>query len=466
MESQLIENARAIYGKLPVRDIYSAGIGRSRDAYFLNIAYPSLQAMDTLAPQAVINRIPTATRKVALYLHIPFCTRLCYYCHYYKVFGAPQELVDTYLAALNRELEMYAAAFGRLKASSVYIGGGTPSYLAPNQIKKLFSSIRRNVSVHLGTEITFEMHPESATPDRLVALKDCGVNRISMGVESFDDTILASENRGHTAEEAVQAYENVREAGFSNVNLDLIYGLRHQTTEIWEQNLARIRSLSPESMCAYYLRLKTSTPDAKLYQKSAGGFPSEEDLLLMHIMTFEAMRDAGYKQPIVDWFVKSEEHFHRYQDHNWRQTDRVPLLGMGASAYSYLGGIQYYNINDIGRYTECLDQNRLPVWRGEVLSLEERMRRTAVLGLKMGINREQFADTYGVDFCDQFPSPTEQLVQLGLLEVTSQVVHLTYLGALFADEVSRQYYSPAIRQRMAAVDPLLISTTHPRFNPS
>ena len=464
MESQLIKKAHGIQRQLPIQEVYGAGIGRSRDAYFLNIAYPSLQAMDVLQPQTITDAIPTIGHKVALYIHIPFCTRLCYYCHYYKVFGAGQGLVESYLSALFKEIELYADIFGRLEAASVYIGGGTPSYLEPDQMKRLFHHIRRDLVVLLGTEITFEMHPESVTRDRLEALRACGVNRISMGVESFDDEILTSENRGHTSDEAVRAYETIRHAGFDNINLDLIYGLRRQTVSVWEQNLAQIAELMPASMCAYYLRVKTSTPDAKLYLAGADGFPSEEDLLLMHIMTCEAMKELEYDQPIVDWFVRSAKHFHQYQDHNWRQTDRVPLLGLGASAYSYLGGVQYYNINDITKYIAQLKEGTLPVWKGEVLPPHERMRRTAVLGLKMGIDRGEFASTYGVDFCKQFSATTEQLEKLGLLEITPQSVRLSYLGALFADEVCRKFYSPTVRKRMAAVDPLLISTTHPRFN--
>lgn len=465
MESHLITKARMIQGELPVQKIYEAGIGRHRDSYFLNIAYPSLQAMGNIEPGIVVNAIPSVGHKVALYIHIPFCTRLCYYCHYYKVFGAAQPLVEAYLAALMTEITLYAQAFGGIEAESIYIGGGTPSYLTSHQIKRIFDHIRRHVTVSPNAEITFEMHPESVTFDRLETLRASGVNRISMGVESFNDIILASENRGHTSDEALRAYEAIMGAGFENVNLDLIYGLRHQTLAIWEENLNRICELKPASMCAYYLRVKTSTPDAKLYYGGADGFPSEEDLLLMHIMTFEAMKKVGYEQLIVDWFFKSDRHFHKYQDHNWRQTDRVPLLGLGASAYSYLDGIQYYNINDIAKYIELLNKGRLPVWRGEALPLDERMRRTAVLGLKMGIDRQDFSSTHGIDFYEQFPSTTKCLEELGLLHVTPESVRLTYLGALFADEVCRQYYSPSIKQRMATVDPLLISTTHPKFNP-
>lgn len=464
MESQLIEKAIGIKNRLPIQKICEAGLARHRDNYFLNISYPSLQAMNTLEPEVVIGAMPSLGKKVALYIHIPFCTRLCYYCHYYKVFNAATPLVEAYLTALFSEIGLYGQAFGNLEAGSVYIGGGTPSYLAPNQISNLFDNIRRHIAISPDAEISFEMHPESVTHDRLEVLKAHGVNRISMGVESFDDMILASENRGHSSCEAIRAYEYIINAGFDNVNLDLIYGLRHQTLPIWEQNLKQIAGLNPASMCAYYLRVKTSTPDAKLYQQGAAGFPSEDDLLLMHIMTFEAMREIGYEQLIVDWFIRAAQHFHQYQDHNWRQTDRIPLLGLGVSAYSYLGGIQYYNINDLMKYIACLNQGMLPVWKGEVLPPDERMRRTAVLGLKMGINREEFASMYGIDFCEQFPSTTERLMRLGLLEVVPQTVRLTYFGALFADEVCRQYYSPSVRDRMNAVDPLLISTTHPRFN--
>ena len=465
-ESPLVGRAVERARELPLASLREAGFYRDRGKYFLNISYPSLQAMSEVSAAGIYPPAASGTgRRVALYVHMPFCTAECYYCHYYKKFGQSSGAVDTYLGAIDRELELYQRQFGGLEAVSVYVGGGTPSYLNPDQIDRLLGIIKAHTSIQKGAEVCFEMHPESTTAGRVSVLVGHGVNRVSIGVESFEDRLLKAENRRHTAQEAVAAFERVRGGGIANVNLDLIYGLRGQDLSGWEYNLDRIAVLQPTSATMYYLRLKTGTPEYKLWQADPKSFPSDEELMLMHIMSFEKMEgQLGYTQSPVDWFIRDPSFFHTYQDYNWRRSDETPLLGVGASAYSAIDGWQYYNVNDTGRYQAALSEARLPIWRGEHLPPEERMRRTVMLGIKMGIDRSVFRTTYGVDVVDAFESMWWRLSDLGLVVVTDQMVDLTYTGKLFADEVGQVFYSAAMKKRMEAVDPHLISTTWPQFN--
>ena len=186
----------------------------------------------------------------------------------------------------------------------------------------------------------------------------------------------------------------------------------------------------------------------------------------MHAMNFERMENLlEYIQQPVDWFIRDSKLFHRYQDINWRRSDETELLGIGASAYSFVNGWQYYNVNDTNRYVRALQEATLPIWRGEKLDLEESMRRTIMLGMKIGMDRKLFKATYGGDVYDAFQPTWDRLKKLGLVEINNQSIMLTYTGKLFADEVGQQFYSDSMKHRMNAIDPHLVSTTWPQFNP-
>lgn len=439
---------------------------RHRGKYFLNISYPSLQAMAEMSARDVFSSPEFASppARIALYVHVPFCRANCYYCHYYKVFNKAEAEVDAYLDALEQEVSLYVTHFGRLSAQSVYIGGGTPSYLNPAQINRLFAILRAAVDFGPGIEISFEVHPEYSDPGRLQALRVCGVNRVSIGVESFDDELLRRENRRHSAADVHAAYARVVECGFQNVNLDLIYGLKGQTIQSWESGLAEIARIRPASTTMYYLRLKIGTAEYKLW-KAGREFPHEDEVLLMHAMNFVHMEDElGYHQSPVDWFIRERGFEHTYQDHNWRKSDETALLGLGPSAYSCVNGVQYYNRNDVQRWKAQVASGELAIWKGERLEREERMRRSLMLGLKLGIERDFFQRVYGRDVVDAFPGTFEYLEGHGVLRVSSDRIVLTRLGMLVADEVGQQFYSDAIKARMAQVDPELVSTTWPQFN--
>jgi oxygen-independent coproporphyrinogen-3 oxidase len=466
--SPLAKNALEKLSNVKLDSLKQAGIWRNRGSYFLNISYPSMQVMEVLPPEQIHLLLTQKQKKhVALYIHIPFCIAECYYCHYYKKFNQSNDNVDVYLIAVAKEMELYKKKFGSIIAESIYIGGGTPSYLTPKQIDGLFAAIAQNITILPNTEISFEMHPESSNTERMMTLFNNGVNRLNIGVESFENSILKSENRRHTSQDAIDAYERAKATGFLNINLDLIYGLREQTLNLWEENLNQIEKLSPPSACMYYLRLKKGTPEYRLWKSYPGTFPSDEDLLLMHAMNFEKMeKELNYVQTPVDWFIRDNYLFHKYQSHNWREADEIELLGIGVSSYSYINGWQYYNVNDIDRYVKTIFADILPIWKGEYLKEnEERMRRTLMLGLKMGIKRRAFSQSYKKDVIEAFPDIWEELVDLKLVEITPEEVFLTYSGKLFADEVGQKFYSQKMSRRMALIDPELVSTTWPQFNP-
>lgn len=452
---------------LPVAAARAAGYWRTRDNYFLNITYPSLQVMGSVVPEAVKDavRVGAAGRPVALYVHVPFCTAACFYCHYYKVFHPADDTVEDTVSALAAELRMYREICGPLKYSAIYVGGGTPSYLTESQITRLFRAIDEVGERDDATEVSFEVHPESASEARLQLLADLGVTRMSMGVESFSERMLKQENRRHTASEALDAYRRAKTAGLSQVNVDLIYGMRDQFVTEWSDSLNVLGELMPDSITAYYMRLRRKIPELYTWTKDPDRFASDEEMMVMHAMTILSLeQDLGYRERPVDWFIRPTTVMHSYQDYNWRLSDSTPLIGVGPSAYSYVGGVQYYNINDIDQYLVMVGRSQLPMWRGEVLSLDDRIRRMLVLGLKVGLDLRYASEAFDSDVLGAFRADWEVLQELALVTVEDGWVRLTALGRLLADEVARTFYSPDVRRRMAAVDQLLISTTAPTLN--
>jgi coproporphyrinogen III oxidase-like Fe-S oxidoreductase len=186
----------------------------------------------------------------------------------------------------------------------------------------------------------------------------------------------------------------------------------------------------------------------------------------MHASTLEHMARAGYTQHIVDWFFRDNKFFHSYQQHNWQRTDAITLLGIGASAYSYVDGLQYYNVNDIGEYCRRVNEHRLPIERGEDLpTVEEQMRRALMLGLKFVIDRVEWRNLYGCDVVNTFFDEMALLRKLHLISINDSFVQLTDNGSLFADEIGQLFYSATIRHRMNLVQPTRRSTTLPHINP-
>lgn len=227
--SPFVQGVKEKLKALPLKQVQQKGIWRKRDGYYLNISYPSMQAMEPIKAGQVFTKVDKREGKdVALYIHVPFCTAECYYCHYYKEFGKSSQQVDTYISSVLKELRLYQEHFAGIRAKSIYIGGGTPSYMSSEQIDRLFTAIEQYVTIPKGIEISFEVHPESGTEDKLAVLAMHKVNRINVGVESFDNRLLTSEHRRHTAEQAEEIYQRIK-SRFPIVNLDFIYGLKGQT---------------------------------------------------------------------------------------------------------------------------------------------------------------------------------------------------------------------------------------------
>ncbi len=430
---------------------------RKRERYFLNVIYPPPEYMQALGPGEVdeILAFPGMKRS-AIYVHIPFCSYFCHYCHYYKVIGSGEELVARYLAALKREIAMVEERAGGHSIESVYIGGGTPAYLSADQIADLLGVLKKAFRIRPDAEVTFEVNPTNATPDKYAAMAEGGVTRVSIGVQSFQDRVNEASNRRHSVEAALRAFEQANDRGFVNINLDLINGLRLQTLSDWLENLAWIGRLKPMAATIYYLRIRDRTPTGKSFKRQEAEYPPEEELILRGVVSDAVLERLGYRAPIVDYFVRELTYSHQFDLQVWGRTEAQNMIGIGTSAYSYTagrGGWQYVNAGDLKSYVSTvLERGERPIVKGYRLSREERMRRSLFLGLKAGISDAYWREQFGSGVDEIFPETVADLVKSDVVTMQAGLLELTRLGRLFADEVGQAFIARP-RATVAAAAP-------------
>ena len=453
--------------KMNLSQMKNSRFWRKSDRYFLNISYPSLQAMDYISQNSILDVIEAiGERPIALYVHVPFCKAACYYCHYYKKFNKSENEVDSYIDTLLLELQNISnITGGKLRCKSIYFGGGTPSYMSAKQIDRIIRGIHRYCDLEPKAEFSFEMHPESSDLDRIKAIIEGGVNRISIGVESLEDKVLKSENRRHSSADVKKAVERVHKVGVNTINLDFIYGLMNQTLEGWENTLKSALSLHPDSVTSYRLRLKKGSSEFKKWKLDKTLFPTEDEILLMHAMSMVFWEDYnGYRQSPIDWFIKDQKSFHFYQDHNWRKTEETPLLGIGPSAYSCIDNMQFYNINDTSMWAEKIHSGNLGSWKGYEINQDDAMRRSIMLGIKFGVDIKWFSKTFNRLPTDIFKKELKELESLGLISFKDNIISLTRKGTLFADEIGQFFYGEKVAKQMQQIPVEMISSTFPQFN--
>lgn len=402
------------------------------------------QALDA-APRA-------AARPLGLYLHIPFCEKRCDFCYYLSYEGRLRH-GDEYVAALLREMRLYAArpAMTGANIDFVYFGGGTPSVLSRAQLRALFEGLQQVRPWDRAREVSFECAPRSAGGDKLRLVRDLGVTRVSLGVQEFDDRVLALNGRVHDVAHVERAYEAIREIGFDVVNLDLIAGLVGQTDSGFEAAVERAIGLDPESVTIYQLEIPLNTP---LYRSlegehdRAGREPAPAPWPVRRARLqrgFELLERAGYTVRSAYTAVKSpRKQGFVYQDEQYRGAD---LLGLGASSFSCLGGIQQQNVAALDGYLRRVGAGELPLWRGYAMSAEERLVREFVLQLKLG--RVDFAalpSAPGANVTERFRPALADLVDRRLAAVDARGVTLTREGLLQVDRLVPSFYLPRHRE--------------------
>jgi oxygen-independent coproporphyrinogen-3 oxidase len=451
----IISKSKEIFNQLDIQELQRAGIERedikkSSHSHHI-VTYPPLDILPEIKPSDIYsNKIHKLPREIALYLHLPFCTGKCSYCAYITLINQPESFIDRYLDAVEKEIDLLLKYpnLSDIAIKSVYIGGGTPTCLSAKQLERVLRLLKTKFIIKKDAEITVEAGPETIIgkdgEEKLKILLQNGVNRLSIGFQTFNDNILKLLGRRHDSKQAIECYNLAVKAGFKNINIDLIPGLPYQTLEIWQKDLEQIGKLKPASVTCYPLSIKQTAAIWQMYQKEKNRFPGREDVLIMHIMANEFFNKLGYAQRPVWWFTKTSEFVYKQQIHKWGELGEQ--LAIGVSGYSFISDFQYFNYRTVPQYLEAVEKGNLPIWRGIKLSKEDLMRRMILFGLKTGLSKNLFKIKFGQNPKDIFKEIWGKMKNLGLIEEDEEIIQLSYKGKLFADEVSKEFYSDEIKK--------------------
>lgn len=367
-----------------------------------------------------------AKKPLGLYVHIPFCRQKCSYCDFYSL-PHNEEKMDAYTAALVRHLEEVAPQAAAHQADTVYIGGGTPTYLGASRLKTILQTIRKRYDVSRDAEITVEANPDSACEVKaLRTLRRAGVNRISLGVQSADDDLLRRIGRIHTFDQVKQAAEAVRKAGIRNLSMDLIYGLPGQTLDHWLDTLAEVLVLNPEHISCYGLKLEEGTP---LYLRRAQEtFPDDDQQAEMYLCAVDTLAQHGYEQYEISNFARPGF----ASRHNLKYWHMDEYAGFGPGAHSDMGGVRFAYIRDIDRYIA----GQLVLSESETGETLARDFEYVMLSLRTaeGIDRACFERTYRQRFAP-LDALFRQYESAGLAQPTEKGWRLTPRGFLVSNSI-------------------------------
>lgn len=372
----------------------------------------------------------------AAYIHIPFCTHICHYCDFNKVF-LHQQPVDAYIDALIIEMERTFERFPTLRLQTVFIGGGTPTSLTAKQLDRLLHAIHRIVPLASNVEFTVEANPDGVSDEQLRVLKQWGVNRLSFGVQTFDDELLTRIGRTHTKETAIETIERAHELGFHNINIDLMYGLPTQTIAQLKETLQMTFSLPIQHVSAYSLIIEPKTVFYNLMKKNMLSLPSQEEEAYMYEIVMEQMEKHGYVQYELSNYAQKG----LYSRHNMTYWNNEYYYGFGAGAHSYMNGVRYVNVGPIKKYIQLIEHGKLPYIDTHVVSKEEQMEEHMFLGLRKteGVNKREFLARYGKTVHEVFSEAIARQKQNGLLEETDEAIVLTHRGKLLGNEVFQSF---------------------------
>jgi oxygen-independent coproporphyrinogen III oxidase len=375
----------------------------------------------------------TASRCRALYVHVPFCRSLCGYCDFYSEVLRPAAL-RPYLAAVAGELADAARPRG-WRFDTVYLGGGTPTVLPVADLRTLLAAVGDYIDGTRPLEFTVEANPATVSADTIAALRAAGVNRVSVGAQSFLPDELRVLERTHTPGDVEKTVTALRQGGFTHYSLDLIFGIPGQTVATWEQSLQQALDLGPEHMSCYGLTYEAGTP---LYEHRARGRlqPLDEDLEAdLYELTLDRLAAAGLPQYEISSFSRPGCECR----HNLRYWHNEPYLGVGPAAAGFIDGVRYKNVSDTAAYVAAMEAGQSPWSEQETLPPEQRAGEAAMLLLRLnrGIDRAEFQARYGRDPAEQFAEPIGRHAADGLIVVDEKSIRLTRAGRLLADYVLR-----------------------------
>ena len=370
-------------------------------------------------------------KPTSAYVHIPFCTQICYYCDFSKVFIKNQP-VDSYLEHLLEEFRSYDIQ----KLSTLYIGGGTPTALSASQLEVLLKGLTENLDLSVLEELTIEANPGDLDADKIDVLKNSAVNRVSLGVQTFDDKMLKKIGRSHLEKDIYENIDRLKLAGFDNISIDLIYALPGQTMEQVKENVAKAIGLDIPHMSLYSLILENHTVFMNRMRRGKLPLPKEELEAEMFEYIISELERAGFEHYEISNFSKPDFE----SRHNLMYWDNAEYYGIGAGASGYVNGVRYKNHGPIRHYLSAVEEGNARITE-EHLSQKEQMEEEMFLGLrkKSGVSMARFEEKFGRTFDGLYGEIVRDLVQQGLMQIEGDRVRMTKRGLFLGDTVAERF---------------------------
>jgi oxygen-independent coproporphyrinogen-3 oxidase len=399
---------------------------------------------------------------LSLYFHLPFCHSLCWYCGCTTVITTQRSKSGIYLKYLQKELDLMASLLHpERKAVQIHFGGGTPTFLTPDEIRTLGRMIRDRFNVAPDVEAGVEIDPRRLTNNHVLALRDVGFNRASIGVQDHNPIVQEAVHRIQPFEQTKQVVEWIRKAGFQSVNIDLIYGLPHQTPASFEKTLNEILLLNPDRFAVFnYAHVPWIKPAQRIFKEEA--LPSADTKLQILKLTIEKLTAEGYVYIGMDHFARADDELAQAQRNKTLQRNfqgystrsGADIYAFGMSSISQADGIYWQNEKELPAYYGALDEGRLPITKGYVLTTEDKLRRQVIMRLMcdLGLDFGAMSRTLGVDFTTHFQSELKSLADMeadGLVERSATGLRVTELGRLLIRNIAMRFdaYLPAEKER-------------------
>ena len=370
-------------------------------------------------------------KPTSVYVHIPFCTQICYYCDFSKVFIKNQP-VDSYLERLLQEFHSYDIQ----KLRTLYIGGGTPTALSASQLEVLLEGLTKNLDLSVLEELTIEANPGDLDADKIAVLQNSAVNRVSLGVQTFDDKMLKKIGRSHTEKDIYENIDRLKLAGFDNISIDLIYALPGQTMEQVKDNVAKAIALDIPHMSLYSLILENHTVFMNRMRRGKLPLPKEELEAEMFEYIIAELERSGFEHYEISNFSKPGFE----SRHNLMYWDNAEYYGIGAGASGYVDGVRYKNHGPIRHYLKAVEEGSARI-NEEHLSQREQMEEEMFLGLrkKSGVSIARFEEKFERSFQELYGDIVKDLIQQGLMQLDGDHVRMTKRGLFLGDTVAERF---------------------------
>lgn len=369
-----------------------------------------------------------------IYIHIPFCKTRCIYCDFYST--TRSEWKERYIHSLCKELHMRREYLKREPVETIYLGGGTPSQLAKEDFQQIFETLEKEYGTKAVKEITLEANPDDLTEEYVKMLSSLPFNRISMGIQTFDDTTLKLLNRRHNAAQAIKAVQLCRQYGFKNISIDLIYGLPGETKERWKTDLEQAVKLNVEHISAYHLIYEKGTPLYEMLKKQRIHEVDEESSVYFFTTLMDTLQKAGYEHYEISNFCKPG----MYSLHNTSYWKNIPYLGCGPSAHSFNQATREWNISSLDKYIASIEEGSRS-FEIEELNLSTRYNEYIMTSLRTvwGVSPEQVKQIFGTKLWKYFQEIAATHLQSNLLEMRNGQLCLTREGIFISDSIMSDF---------------------------